>query len=413
MTMRASVEDRPFRLFWLGQTASNLGDAFGFVAMPLLVFETTHSVVDMGYVTGIAGAGQLFAATFSGVVVDRVNRRRLMIACDLMRMALYGALPLAAWLGRSSLALICITAFLTAIASSLFGVSYMAAVANLVEADDLAAANSRLQSSQALTYVIGSAFAGVVCTKIGPAWALGVDALSFVASAATLASIVFRRDCAVDAGDREGAWSAFATGIKFLAGHPLLRALALFQMTVALLASIGIGAAVIDLVIYRLRVDFAQNSTTVGLCMALASLGAVLGAVLAARSQRRLGLGRITVAGTAAQAIGLLTSGAGTGVAAVTVGGMLWAGGLTFRAVAATSLRQTLTPDALLGRVVAAGWILIFGASALGAVLVTRLAAAVGTAAAMDVIGLVLLLVSLAGAASALGNRPRPSKEAG
>jgi MFS family permease len=124
---RNRLRNRSFRLFWLGQAASNLGDAFGFVAMPLLVLETTHSVVHMGYVTAIAAGGQLLAATFSGVVVDRVNRRRLMIACDLLRLAFYGALPLVAGLGRSSLPFIYVAAALTAVASNLFSVGYMAA----------------------------------------------------------------------------------------------------------------------------------------------------------------------------------------------------------------------------------------------------------------------------------------------
>ncbi|MEO7036803.1 MAG: hypothetical protein ABI548_22830 [Polyangiaceae bacterium] len=70
MTARLPLaQNRHFRRFWLGQAPSNLGDAFGFVAMPLLVFETTHSVVQMGYVTAITGAGQVLAATFPGVVV--------------------------------------------------------------------------------------------------------------------------------------------------------------------------------------------------------------------------------------------------------------------------------------------------------------------------------------------------------
>jgi hypothetical protein len=81
---------------------------------------------------------------------------------------------------------------------------------------------------------------------------------------------------------------------------------------------------------------------------------------------------------------------------------MLWSGGLTFRAMAGSSLRQTLTPDALLGRVLAAGWTLIFAASALGAVFVTRLTARIGTAHAMTTVGALLLLVALAGSLSPL-----------
>jgi hypothetical protein len=98
----------------------------------------------------------------------------------------------------------------------------------------------------------------------------------------------------------------------------------------------------------------------------------------------------------------MLLGGVGRTVEFTVVGGMLWSGGLTFRAVAVTSLRQTLTPDALLGRVVSVGWLLIFSASALGAVLVTRLAGRFGGSDAMIYLGLALLAVGLAGAASPL-----------
>jgi len=94
--------------------------------------------------------------------------------------------------------------------------------------------------------------------------------------------------------------------------------------------------------------------------------------------------------------------GLGPGLAAVIVSGMFWSGGLTFRAVSASSLRQILTPDALLGRVLAAGWTLIFSASALGAVLVTRAGAAFGAGHAMALVGALLLLVAFSGASSPL-----------
>src|SRR3954470_1545268 len=131
MTASNLRDNQFFRRFWLGQAASNLGDAFGFVAMPLLVFDATRSVVQMGYVTVITGAGQLFAATFAGVVVDRVNRRGLMIGCDLARLVLYGALPLLAQLGALRMPVVYGVALLTGVASNIYLVTYMAAVANL------------------------------------------------------------------------------------------------------------------------------------------------------------------------------------------------------------------------------------------------------------------------------------------
>ena len=392
-----------FRRFWLGQAASNLGDAFSFVAMPLLVFDATHSVVQMGYVTGITGAGQLLGATFSGVVVDRVNRRALMMLCDLARLALYGLLPLLALAGVLTMPLIYVVALLTAIASNLYLVAYMAAIANLVEPHEVAGANGRLQATQALTYVIGSALAGAVCARFGAAWAMGVNAISFAASAVTLLQIRFRRDRAErDANEARGALREIASGLSFLIHHRSLGALTLFQTAVALLGSIGIGAAVIDLVVFRLKVDLSETASVVGWSLALASLGAVLGALVGGRIGRRFGFGKACLVGTALQGIGMLIGGLGPGLAAVIVSGMFWSGGLTFRAVSASSLRQILTPDALLGRVLAAGWTLIFSASALGAVLVTRAGAAFGAGHAMALVGALLLLVAFSGSLSPL-----------
>lgn len=392
-----------FRRFWLGQAASNLGDAFGFVAMPLLVFDATHSVVQMGYVTGITGAGQLLAATFSGVVVDRVNRRALMMLCDWARLALYGVLPLLALTGALAMPVIYAVAGLTAIASNFYLVAYMAAIANLVEPHEVAGANGRLQATQALTYVIGSALAGAVCARFGAAWAMGVNALSFAASAAALAKIRFRHDRAErDGAEARGALREIRSGLSYLIHHRSLRALTLFQTAVALLGSIGVGAAVIDLVVFRLKVDLSETASVVGWALSLASLGAVLGALLGGRWGRRFGFGKACLIGTALQGVGMLIGGLGPGLAAVIVSGMFWSGGLTFRAVSASSLRQTLTPDALLGRVLAAGWTLIFAASALGAVLVTRAGAAIGAGGAMALVGALLLLVAFIGALSPL-----------
>jgi hypothetical protein len=107
----------------------------------------------------------------------------------------------------------------------------------------------------------------------------------------------------------------------------------------------------------------------------------------------------------------MLAAGLGRGVVAVTIGGGLWSAGLTFRAVGAMSLRQTATPDALLGRVVSAGWILIFGAAALGALFVTTLAARIGASHAAICIGGLLALVSAVGALSPLVEVPGQSHE--
>lgn len=375
--------------------------------MPLLVFDATHSVVQMGNVTALTAGGQLLAATFSGVVVDRAHRRALMIGCDALRLALYGSLPLLSALGVLHLSMIDAVAFLAAVASNLFLVAYSAAVPNLVEASDVSAANGRLQATQALTFVIGSALAGAVSARFGTVWAVGINALSFAASAFSLLKIRFRRDRAERTEVGFHPLREIGAGLRYLVRHGTLRSLTLFQAAVAALGSIGIGAAVIDLLIYRLKVDFSESAGVVGTSLALAAFGAVLGALLAARTGRRFGLGAVCIGGTALQGLGLLVGGLGRAAPLVVLAGVFWSAGLTFRAVGASSLRQTLTPDALLGRVLASGWTLIFGASALGAVLVTRIGASFGVAHVMALIGVSLLLVSTVGSFSPLSRVTR------
>ena len=377
--------------------------------MPLLVFDATHSVVAMGRVTAVSVGGQLVTSFVSGAITDRAHRRYLMIACDLTRATLFAALPLLFAFGVRSLGLIYAVAALAAVASNLFFVAYMAAVANLVEPEEVAPANGRLQATQALTYVVGSALAGIVCDRYGATVALGINAASFLVSAGSLARIRFRRDRAEqgEQGKSGGALAGLASGLAFLWRERVLRALALFQAGVALAGSIGLGAAVIDLLVYRLKSDLHQGSSVVGATLACSAVGAVFGAIGAARARRAVAFGASTVAGTGLQGFGLVLAGIGAGTAAVAFGGVLWSMGLTFRSVAAVSLRQTLTPDGLLGRVVAAGWVMVFSASAIGALCVTHLAATIGTASALIGIGGFLVLISALGALSPLA---RPSK---
>jgi hypothetical protein len=378
--------------------------------MPLLVFDATHSVVAMGRVTAVAVGGQLATAFVSGAITDRVHRRYLMIACDLARAALFAALPVLFAFGVRSLGLIYAVAALAAVASNLFFVAYMAAVANLVEPEEVAPANGRLQATQALTYVAGSALAGIVCDRYGATVALGINAASFLVSAGSLARIRFRRDRAEqgEQGKSGGALAGLASGLAFLWRERVLRALALFQAGVALAGSIGLGAAVIDLLVYRLKSDLHQGSSVVGATLACSAVGAVFGAIGAARARRAVAFGASTVAGTGLQGFGLVLAGIGSSTAAVALGGVFWAMGLTFRSVAAVSLRQTLTPDGLLGRVVAAGWVMVFSASALGALCVTHLAAAIGTASALMELGGFLVLISAFAALSPLARGATP-----
>ncbi|MFE2148206.1 MFS transporter [Streptomyces sp. NPDC059456] len=198
--------NRDFNVFWLGQTLSVLGGSITLLAMPLLVLEATRSVVQMGLITVVTGVTGIATGLFAGHVVDRTDRRRLMIACDLSRALLLGAVPLIWLAGPRIWVLYVLTALATAL-KTLFDVAYVTAVPELVPAEDLTAANGRLMGTFAVGTLCGPAAAGFIAAGVGADWALGVDGATFLVSAASLRWVTFGRhgDPERSAAGRRGA----------------------------------------------------------------------------------------------------------------------------------------------------------------------------------------------------------------
>ncbi|MDV9177283.1 MFS transporter, partial [Streptomyces sp. W16] len=277
---------RDFATFWTAQTLSVLGDSFALIALPLLVLQATGSVARMGLLTAVGGAAAVVAAVFAGVVVDRVDRRRLLIRCDLVRMALYGIIPLV-WLSGPRIWLLYVVLPLCEAVGTLFAVGYVTVVRGLVGTGQLTEANGRLNASAAAAGVLGPLGAGIVAAWSGPAAAVGVDAASFGVSAGCLVFVRFRgRPDPEQRPERGGLWRDLRVGVAFLRGHPVLRALTALLFCFSFL-TLGLN----DLVIYHLKHDLGRDDGTVGTVMAVGALGTIAGALLVARVRRRFGFG--------------------------------------------------------------------------------------------------------------------------
>jgi Na+/melibiose symporter-like transporter len=365
------VGERRFTVFWLGQTLSGFGDAFALVAVPLLVLESTGSIAGMGLVSASGVLAQVLTSLVSGNVIDRLDRRRTMIVCDLGRALGYGLLPALAWSGHAPLWLIYLTVIVGGALANLFAVGYMTCIPALVRQDRLHAANARMQGSLALAYVLGSLSAGLVASSLGPTAALTVDAATFLVSALSL--FIIRLDAPRQDAGR--AHQRFGAGLRFLLGHRLLRAMTLVLVLVGICGNVGVGAGITDLMIFHVKSELALGSFRVGLCIAVTALGALAGAAVAPALSKRLGSGHCFLLGNFVQAIGLVVIGALPLFAAAAGGGLLWGAGMMMRGVPMHSLRQQLIPSGLLGRVTAISWTAVFSASALGTALITRIAA--------------------------------------
>ncbi|MFJ9152150.1 MFS transporter [Streptomyces sp. NPDC102270] len=380
---------RYFAVFWAAQTLSVLGDSFALIALPLLVLETTGSVARMGLLTGVGGAAAVVAGVFAGVVVDRVDRRRLLIGCDLVRMGLYGVIPLV-WLAGPQVWLLYAVLPLCEAVGMLFAVGYVTVVRSLVTTARLTEANGRLNATAAAAGVLGPVCAGVVAAWTGPAAAVGVDAASFGVSALCTWFVRFRSRPAEGAG-RTALWRDLRTGVAFLRGHSVLRALTVLLFGFSFLA-LGLN----DLVIYHLKHDLGHDDGTVGTVMAVGALGTVTGALLVARVRRRLGFGAVWAGSVAVCGLAFAEIGWARGVPAVAVLCALFLAGGAMAGTCSMSLRQEVTPEHLLGRVTSVFWTLHYAAAPVGAAVLTWAAERQGTAPVALAAGACCVLIATA-----------------
>src|SRR5579885_2084027 len=171
----ALLRNRSFTIFWGGQTLASLGNMFALIAMPLLVFQATGQVVQMGLVTATFTISQLIAGTFAGQLIDTLNRRVLMIFCDAGRALLFASIPLVWVLVGPQVWLIYVVTACGAVLGMIFQVGFVTMVAKLVEKEQIITANGYINASMAITAMIGPLLGGVAVERFGPAIALSAQ----------------------------------------------------------------------------------------------------------------------------------------------------------------------------------------------------------------------------------------------
>jgi MFS family permease len=340
-------------------------------------------------VTAIYGLGSLLMGIVAGPIVDRYDRRKVMIRCDFGRCLVYALVPIGWSVIGPNLWLVYVVTFLGSALAMLFGVAYITAVANLVDRDQITEANGRLQATYALAFVLGPMLAGVISGRFDPAIAVGLDAVTFLASASSLLFVRLRRAAAERPDGASGRRQELLAGIRFLVEEPIFRWLTILIGGLAFL-----GTGITDLLIYYLQIDLGEPDRTIGVVFGIASLGAVAAGVATARLRRRFGFGPLFIAAFVAEGVTLLAMGTGPLPIALGLIAIVYTFSDSIRGVLSMSLRQELTPDHLLGRVTAAFWTVFAAPGPIGAVLLTRLGERIGATAALGAVGVVVLLLA-------------------
>jgi len=368
-----------FLKLWAGQTVSLFGSQVTTLALPLtavLVLRATP--VQMG----ILGAAQflpfLLLTLFVGVWVDRRRRRPVLIVADLGRATLLGLIPLLAILGWLRMDYLYGIALLLGSLTVLFDLAYQSYLPSLVERAHLVEGNSKLQVSASVAEIGGPGLAGLLVQVITAPGALLVDAVSFLVSVLSLALIHKREPAPAAPLTRHNVRRELAEGLSFTFGNRYLRALAGEAAT-----SNGFGQAITTLfVLYAVR-QLGIGPERLGLILATGSIGALVGSAMAGYLGRRFGVGLTIVGSMLLACIPLLlvplAGGPPLVVTLLLVLAFFLSGwGLALSNVQVISLRQTLTPDHLLGRVHASYRTVVTGAIPLGALLGGLLGGAIG-----------------------------------
>ncbi|WP_067463923.1 MFS transporter [Actinomadura macra] len=385
--------NRNFQTFLTAQTLSAVGDAFSLIAVPLLVLQTTGSLVQMGIVTSLAGVSSIVTGLFAGYVADRVNRRALLIVCDVARCVLYGAIPLV-WLSAPQVWLLFLVVPLAGAFAMQFQVTYVTVVPGLVGGHEITRANGHLYSAYAVAGVGGPLLAGIVSGLVGPAMAIAVDAGSFALSATGLLLVRVRPrergETGADNAQRRGVIRDFLAGVVFLWKHPVLRAL-----TVLLSLLIFITYGLTNLIIFYLKHDLGHSDRVVGYVLAAATTGSFLAASVVATARRRFGfgvcwIGSWTLCGATIAFLGVAPGALLVGVLATVRSFSTGVAG-----ICSMSFRQEVTPDHLLGRVTASFWTIHNTLGPLGVAVLTGAAARFGVMAACLVAGTACAVIAL------------------
>ena len=299
--MLRALRYRNYRLFFGGQIVSLAGSWITTTATSWLVYRLTGSAVLLGLV-GFAGQFPAFLlGPFAGILVDRWDRRRLLVVTQVLSMIQSFVLAALTLSGRITVEWILVLNAVQGVVNALDMPGRQAFISTMIEnKEDLSNAIALNSSMVNVARLLGPSIAGVVIAATNEGWCFLIDGVSYVGViAALIAMRVAPR--AVRSGPRPGAWQQFVEGWRYAFGFRPIRSIILL---LALVSLVGVPYSVL-MPIFAATV-FHGGPHTLGLLMGASGFGALAGALWLATRRSVIGLGRIIVVASAAFGAGLI-----------------------------------------------------------------------------------------------------------
>ena len=362
--------DAAFVKLWSAETVSVFGSQVTLLAMPLAaVLVLDASPFEVGLLTSLEMLPFLLVGLPAGVWVDRMRRRPVLAYGDLGRALALASIPLAYAFDVLTMWQLYTVVLVTGVLTVFFDVAYQSYLPVLVERDRLVEGNAKLETSRAGAQLGGPAAAGWLVSLVGAPAAIAVDAASFVGSAALVMTIRKEEAKPARRSDAEGSASGsmrreIAEGLRYVLGHPHLRAIAACTATSNLFDSMVHAV----FVVYAVR-SLDLSAATIGMVFGLGNVGYMLAAVAVGRVNRRFRLGPTIVTSVLVWAPGaflIVLAPRGLAVPFFVGAFFLGAFGSVLYNVSQVSYRQAITPDDMLGRMNATMRFVVWGTMPIG-----------------------------------------------
>jgi MFS family permease len=376
-----------FLKLWTAETVSVFGSQISALAIPVVAVAILHAqAFEVALLGTIEFLPFILFTLPAGAWVDRLRRRPIMIIGDLGRAAVLSTIPIVYVINPAALTIwqLYAVGFIAGTLTVFFDVSNQSYLPSIVERDELIEGNSKLQISASAAQIAGPGIAGVLIDLVKAPLAIVIDALSFVWSAFFVWLIRKPEPPVEHLADalgqkRPSIVSDVKDGLRFVVGHPSLRAISAGTGTSNLFGNIGAGI----MILYLLDDRYLHLSPgQIGIAFGLGNVGALVGAVLANRIARWFGLGptiigSLFVGGLFMLLIAIAPSG-DAAVPFLVAGGLFGGFSQMVYNINQVSYRQAICPPRMQGRMNATVRFLVWGTIPIGNILGGLIATIVG-----------------------------------
>lgn len=371
-----------FRKVWLGETVSQLGGQVTYLAFPLAGALLLHATpTEMGILSACGLLPYLVVSLPAGGWVDRVRRRPVLISGSFLLAFALLAIPVAAVAGFLSMPVLYVVALITGTSSLVTDIAAQSYLPTLIDREQLMDGNSKLELSRSAAQVVGPGLGGALVALITAPLAILVNSVALLFSATILVSIRTPEPAPRAAGRRPGLVQEIREGLHLVFANRILLSIAATMATYFFFDSMV--QAVYILYVTR---DLNLGAEQVGLVLAIGNLGFLPGVLLAGRIGRRLGIGRTLILTIIVCSVsGLLAPLAVPGLAfpMLVLSRLGVAFGMPVFMINQISLRQSITPDRLLGRLTGTMKFTAVGVAPIGALVGGALGSGIGVHAAL------------------------------